>query len=844
MQGYTGNMFAPPLSVASAVCERRTEPLGVDLAAPRLGWALQGSGTDRRQTAYEIRVGSKEGGRDAWASGKVASDASADVPYAGRPLRSSERLYWSVRVWDESGRASAWSRVGSWTMGVLRDADWKGRWIGSDGTSPESLLLRREFSVRKGLKRALVHVTGLGQVEMRLNGQKVGADLLAPGWTDYRKTVEYDTYDVTKMLKTGANAAGILLGNGMDNVHAGRYTKFTGTFGPQRALAQIRLEYGDGSSETVGTDDAWTAQAGPITFSSVYGGEDVDLRLEPKGWASPGFKGAWPRAKVIDGPGGTLRGLGAPAIQAFESLKPQATRTISPTADVVDLGQNASIMPRMFVSGPAGAVVRVIPAESVNADGTVNRASSGVGEAYWQVTLDGSGRVETFPKFFYHGARYLQVERSGGAVVERIEGVVVGSSSPAAGEFSSSSDLLNRERSMIRWAQRSNTMSVLTDCPHRERLGWLEQDHLNGPALRYEYGLAPLFEKIIGDMADAQHPDGLVPNIAPEYAKFGGIFTDSPEWGSAGVILPWQQYLWNRDRRTLERSYDSMSRYVDYLDSKASGNVLDYGLGDWCDLGPNPPGYAQLTPVALTATAFLYQDSAIMADAAALLGRTADAARFAARRDAVRAAFNAAFFDAAAGGYATLSQTSNAIPLAMGLVPADRRADVLASLVADVRAKGNTSGDVGFRYVLRALVEGGRSDVILALATDPTRPGYAYQIARGATSLPESWDANPSNSQNHFMLGQLTEWLYGDLAGIAPVDGFRRFRIRPTPVAGLTWVKASYRSDYGLIESAWRRVGDAVVYDVSIPPNTTASVELPGAAARTLGSGKHSFRVG
>jgi hypothetical protein len=507
---------------------------------------------------------------------------------------------------------------------------------------------------------------------------------------------------------------------------------------------------------------------------------------------------------------------------------------------VYDFGQNASMMPRLRVRGAGGTSVTMIPAELLKADGAVDRGSVGGGEAGWRYTLAGRPEGEAFfPRFFYHGSRYLQVERAspaGAALpeIESLESVVVHSDSPPAGEFACSSELFNRIRALVRWAQRSNLAHVITDCPHRERLGWLEQYHLNGPSLRYETDLTRLYAKGFADMADAQQPNGLVPDIAPEYVVFDGGFRDSPEWGSALILAAWQHYVWTGDDGPLIRNYESMKRYVAYLARRAQGDIVGHGLGDWYDLGPKPPGYAQLTPIALTATAIYYEDVGALARIAARLGRPADAKRYEEDASRVKDAFNRTFFDPAASVYATGSQTAQAMPLVLDLVPEGHRALVLEALVRDVRARGNgtTAGDVGYRYVLRALADGGRSDVIYDMNHQSDKPGYGYQLARGATSLTEAWDADPRSSQNHFMLGQIMEWFYGDLAGLAPdpgFPGFGRVRIRPQPVAGITWARAAYASPRGRVAVAWRAEGGAFLLDVELPPNMSAEVWLPDA---------------
>jgi hypothetical protein len=482
----------------------------------------------------------------------------------------------------------------------------------------------------------------------------------------------------------------------------------------------------------------------------------------------------------------------------------------------------------------------MVPGELLKADGSVDRDSSGGGEAWWSYTLGGAaGGERWFPRFFYHGSRYLQVERAaaagGGAPeVVGLESVVVHSDSPPAGEFACSSELFNRIRALVRWAQRSNLAHVITDCPHRERLGWLEQYHLNGPALRYETDLARLYAKSFADMADAQLANGLVPDIAPEYVVFDEGFRDSPEWGSAIVLAAWQHYVWTGDDTPLRRNYEAMKRYVAYLAARSRDGIVGHGLGDWYDIGPKPPGLSQLTPIALTATAITFEDNLSLSRIAGRLGREEDARRYAEAAERIKTAFNREFFDAAGSVYAQGSQTAQALPLVLGLVPEEHRARVLDALVRDVRAHGNgtTAGDVGYRYVLRALAEGGRSDVVFEMNDQSDKPGYGYQLARGATSLTEAWNADPRSSQNHFMLGQITEWLYADLAGLAPdpeSPGWKRLRIRPQPVPGVTWAKAAYASPRGRVSVAWRRENGTFSLDVELPPNVSAEVWMPAA---------------
>jgi hypothetical protein len=827
-----------------------------------LFWKLDGSGRGQRQSAFQIRVASSPSllagdQADLWDSGQVASEETTQIHYGGKRLDSSRQVFWKVRAWDQQHHASDWSATASWTMGLMETEDWQAAWICAPAPT-ETLLLRKEFEVRPGLVRALAHVCGLGQYEMTVNGTKAGEDLLSPGWTDYNTTVLYDTREVTPLLRTGRNAIGLTLGNGMYNVvRRNRFAKFTGSFGPLRAICQLRLEYADGSTQIIGSDRMWRTLSGPVVFSSIYGGEDYDARLNPAGWDRPGFDdSSWPAAVEVVRPAGHLRGqsVAAEPLRAIEIRQPVAIRPL-PTAgeSVYDFGQNASYMPRLRVSGPAGSTVRLIPAEILATNGQIERSTMGStnrGISWWQYTKATDGEETWFPQFYYVGCRYLQgicLPVTSGASprhgdptnalvglprIESLEGVIVHSIAAPAGQFACSNERLNRIRDLVRWAQRANMVSILTDCPHREKLGWLEQYHLNGPAIRYEFDTARIFAKGMNDMADAQLESGLVPNIAPEYTQFKGAFRGAAEWGCAFILVPWQQYQFYGDLDLLRVHYGRMKRYFAYLEGRAVDDVVSEGLGDWFDLGPKKPGAAQLTPPPVTASAFYYYDAWVLAQVAELLERPEEAKDYSARAARIRASYNRRFFNHETGSYATGSQCANALPLVLGIVEPEQREAVLAALERDVESHGYemTTGDVGFRFLLQALARGSHSETIYRMINQDDKPGYGYQIKRGETSLTESWDANRTTSHNHFMLGQITEWFYKDLAGIEPDPegfGFKRIILRPQPVGDLAWVKASYDSIRGQIVSNWKREGSRLVFKVTIPANTTATVFVP-----------------
>ncbi|MFT3781596.1 MAG: family 78 glycoside hydrolase catalytic domain [Nibricoccus sp.] len=728
--------------------------------------------------------------------------------------------------------------------------------LGVPGFNPrasDTLLLRRGFLVRPRIQRAVLHVSGQGSYIATINGKPVTEAVLTPGWTETSKTCLYDTYDVTNLLEsTKRNVIGICLAGGMYNIQAvpKRYNKFATVFHPLTAKALLRIEYEGGLVEQIPTDTAWQVAPGPTTLASMYSGEDFDARRVIKDWDRTTFDANSWRAAIENphAPTGKMRGFShsSPPFRLFETLTPISSKVIKPGVTVYDLGQNASLMLNLKVRGPAGASIKVLPAELLKPDGSVDRGSSGGGDASWNYTLAGRNEGEEWrPRFFYHGARYLEVHFSGPEnspdalpVVEAISAQVAHSDSPPVGDFSCSNDLFTRIRTLVRWAQRSNLAHVLTDCPHRERLGWLEQYHLNGPSLRYEFDLRRLYSKCFCDMVEAQTSAGLVPSIVPEFVKFDGGFRDSPEWGSALILAAWQQFQWTGDDSVLREFYPAMQRYVAYLDTKVQpGGLLNHGLGDWYDQGPNRAGMPQLTPIALPATAFYFLATKSLSQIATEIGRPEDSAALEAKAETIADNFNRAFFNAATGTYATGSQTAQALPLALNLVPPAKRAAAFAVLLRDIEQHDYavTAGDIGYRYLLKALAEGGRSDVIFRINSQSEKPGYGYQLAHGCTSLAEAWNAERGASQNHFMLGQIMEWFYGDLTGITPdpqSPGFKNILIQPHPTGDITWAKASHESPRGRIAVKWRIENGRFLLDVLVPPNATATVRMPGRNAQ------------
>jgi len=871
-----------PVRLAATLCDGRRDPVGVDPGGVRFSWVMESDARGQSQRAWHVQVATGreallDGRPDVWDSGRVRGRESLLVPYAGAPLEAARPYVWRVRVEDAAGRLTDWSAPARFVTALASAADWgEARWIGyEDMPERERLvpgvhglldasvrpkpkrpvvpLLRRVFTVRQPVARALLFVSGLGHYEAYLNGRKVGDRFLAPGWTDYDRTVLYDAFDVTDELRVGPNAIAAIVGNGFHHIAPERYYKLAIAYGWPKLLAALRIEYADGRRETLSTGPAWKAAPSPITFTSIYGGEDFDARLEPEGWTAADFDDTgWGRAAAATPPAGRLQVETDHPLRVMETLPPVSVKPTGPGAFLYDFGQNASGIVRLGVRGEGGRTVTLTPSELLTSDGRPNQKASG--EPYrWTYTLRGGGDEAWAPRFTYYGFRYVHVE---GAVpagadgppglprILSIEMAHTRNSAPEAGRFETSFPLFGRIDRLVRWAIRSNLASVLTDCPHREKLGWLEQTYLMGEAVHFNHDLFGLYRKQVADVVDAQAESGLVPDIAPEYVEFEGGFRDSPEWGSGGVAVPWLLYRWYGDRETLARAWPTMKRYVDYLGTRAEGHLLTHGLGDWYDLGPRFPGEAQLTPKAVTASAIYFHDLRLAAEAARVLGHAAEAARYGALAEDVRAAFNRAFFDPMTASWSTGSQTALAMPLVVGLAPGGEEGRVLDSLVRRIEKDGRalTAGDVGFHYVVEALSRAGRGDILFAMNARDDVPGYGFQLKKGATALTESWAALEEVSNNHLMLGHIVRWFYAGLLGIDQADdsiGYASLVLAPQVVDGLEWARGEYHSPRGRIASSWRKEPGRLVLEVEVPVNATAEVHLPAAAgARILESGR------
>jgi hypothetical protein len=717
-----------------------------------------------------------------------------------------------------------------------------------------SILLRKAFFLNKKIKRAAVSVSGLGHYLLYINGEKVSRDIFTPAWSDYDKSVYYNTYEPDTLLVKGENVIGVMLGNGFYNAIGNRYRKLWITFGPPTLLLELQVEYADGSREIIRSDESWKYALSPVTFNDIYGGEDYDARLEQDGWGKTGFDDSqWKTVVIQEAPHGILRMQQLANVRCMEEY---GIKSITKTGSsyVLDMGQNLSGYPSIKVTGKRGQSIRLTVGEQLDAEtGSVSQKQSG-SPHFYTYTLKGGGVESWNPAFSYYGFRYIQIDSASFEPCGNLPQILgvkscfIYNSTPETGSFECSNELFNRTHQLIKNAVKSNMQSIFTDCPHREKLGWLEQTHLNCGALLYNWDLIQFYPKIMQDIADSQLENGMIPTTAPEYVVFSGkgldVFRDSPEWGIAAIMLPWLHYRFYGDKALMEKHFNVMKRYADYLTSKSENHLLDIGLGDWYDYGDHRAGFSRNSPVEVSATAHYFYAVRLFSEMAKLVGRKDDERKYGQLANEIRQAFNTAYFNTQTKQYANGSQFCNAIAIFMDLVPAEHKDAVLDNLKADIRAHGNrlTTGDVGNRYLFQALAQNGENELLYRMFDHEETPGYGFQLKFGATTLAEQWDPRKGASWNHFMMGQIEEWFFGSLAGIVPLSpGFKKFSIQPQPVGNLTHVKANYKTPHGAISAEWRRRDSQFTLCVEVPPNTEATVILPDGNIRYATTGRHNF---
>ena len=842
--------------------EQLTEPLGIETPRPRFRWLLDSDERDQLQTGYQVLVATsleklQADKGDKWDSGKVSSDNSVEVPYGGSELASGEGCYWKVRVWDKNGRPGAYSVPSFFEMGLRKQSDWQGKWIAArNGVS--SPIFRRAVSIEKPVRRARMYISGIGYYELFVNGKKVGDRVLEPASTYYNNDqpfklntrVLYAAYDVTRYLQTGANAIGVMLGHGWYSAEADTAPSPAGRapYGDRpRLILQMNVELADGQTFSVVSDSKWKTSPGPITYNDLFNGETYDARLEQPGWDKPGFNdSSWENALLAEPPSGALTaellppGRVVQTIQPVKMLTPKEPEFYGATY-IYDFGQHFSGWVRIRVSGPRGAKVvlkygsRIYP-EDDTLDTRSNMPPGSEARQTDTYILKGEGTEVWEPRFTLHGFRYVEVRGlTDTPAVQGIEGRFVRSAVESNGSFASSNELLNQIHHNIQWTFMTSFQGLLQDAADRaERQSWLGDPGFVAEDYIHNYDMAAFWEKWLNDIQDSQKEDGDVPFISPLHWRNGmSAYEMWPCWKSTYPLFAWYLYQYYGDKRVLEDHYASLKKLVDLLSANASGYIISVGLGDHME--PQENGFSHFsprhTPAGLTSTAYYYYDAWILSRIAEVLGKSEDAKRYSVLALNIKEAFNRRFFDFGSNQYAAGSQTSNALPLYLDMVPQERVPAVVKNLVDDIVTKHNghlSTGIIGSNALAQALPQFGAAAVLYRIATQTTYPSLGYQVMQGATTVCETYECGPWLSQNMKMFGSIDKFFYCNLGGInLGSPGYRRILIKPQPVGDLRSVTASRRTVRGTISVAWIKGDTSLDLRVSIPPGTEADVSIP-----------------
>lgn len=855
----TASVHAAELTPVALRCEDRANPLGIGATRPRLSWRIESDGSNILQTAYQIVTATSssmaaDGQGDVWNSGRISSSQSI-VFYDGSALKPARRYYWSVKVWDNQGHVSKWAELGWWEVGLLGAGDWsQAQWItGAD--SPAAPLLRTVFKVAKPVARARLNIGAAGYYVASLNGQRVGDAVLDPGFTAYDKRVLYSTYDVTGGIFPGTNVLGVTLGRGFYAIEAasGRilwWDHVSWLAKQPRLIAKLDITFADQTHATVVSDPGWLTHPGPTTSDSLYRGETFNARLSPTGWDTSGYGARdWTKVAVAVAPSTNLQAQMSEPIRVVNELKAVGISQPKPGIFVYKFPVMLTGWPRLTVSGSAGTTVILRLGEKLNSDGTVdNMGDPGLtpGEIQrYEYTLAGHGTEVWEPQFSYAGFQYIQVDHFPGVpTTNSLVACEVHSDVRAIGNFSCSSALLNRVHDICKRSVLGNLHSIPTDCPMYEKRGWCGDSVQWSAQATDNFAMLSFYEQWLYDVSDTQYAQGNIADVAP------GLYEgNDPSWSSVFLVLPWRLYQEYGDSRAISTHYEAMKRYLEYLSSQSTNQLLKGFYGDWVS-----PGFIQPPEGPdLVASANYYHDVLLFSKMAQVLRHSADAGRYRDLAEEIKEAFNAKYLDRTAGVYRTereagYRQTSNALPLDYELVPPEMAALVVSNLVADVRKHDHhlNTGSFGTAALLPALSSHGEAELAYAIASQTNYPSWGWWLANGATTTCEQWVCDASlRSHNHAFLGTVDDWFYKCLGGIQPAEpGYEIINIRPCFPTGLAWVSAAIDTPQGSVASQWKRKSnDLIELMVEIPPNAEADVWIPGkSSSLRFGSGQHTLR--
>ncbi len=846
------SLAASGVTIGNLRCEYMTNPAGIDIVNPRLSWILESPLRGERQTAYQILVAQtadqlarNEG--DLWNSGKVLSDQTTQLEYSGKPLKSGSECFWKLRVWDSKGKPSAWSKASFWSMGLLNSTDWQAKWIGAYDPKPAEWprprYLRKPFALDHTVRRATVYATALGLYELRLNGEHVGDHLLAPEWTNYNKRIQYQTYDVTSLVHKGSNVLGAVLGNGW---YCGGWQhwkeKLSAIYGTQPLLlAQMEIEFSDGSRETIVSDESWQANTdGPLQFAGIYEGVTYDARKDFQGWDGAGFDDSKWSAAIAPSPGidfqvGKLAGQRNEPIRKSQELKPVSIAEPKPGVYVFAFDQNMVGWCRFKFQGKAGETIEIQHGEMRNPDGTVFLGNLTVVSEHRiqldQYTFRGNG-IETFePDFTYHGFQYVEVRGlKQKPNLESLTGIVFHSDCPEVGQFNCSDSLVNRLAKNILWSQRGNYMGVPTDCPQRnERCGYTGDAQFFMRTAVYNMDVSAFFSRWLVDVCEeAQMPDGHFADHAPTFGPGDG---PNIGWSDAGIICPYEIYRTYGDTHVIREHYQAMKRNLEWLTKESKDFLFTgrVGNGDWLSNG----GGASKEVIGSAYAAFDFQ---LMAEMAEAIREKQDAVNFREHAGQIAQAFAKAYIDGD-GRIFKSSQSGYALAFTMGLVPPILKEIMSQRFIEEIQRFDwhPTTGFIGTPRLLPALHLAGLDGDAYKVLLTRTSPSWLYPVTVGATTIWERWDGwdgvtpkGEMNSLNHYSFGAVGEYLFRMIGGISEESpGYSRIRIAPVIREGLTFAITSYNSIHGKIVTSWKVDGKWLSLDVTIPVNTTATIFLP-----------------
>ncbi len=833
--------------IAGLRCEYLTNPMGIDVANPRLTWQIQSVEPNFKQIAYEIRVAESPAGFNkenklCWSTGMVMSDQSVNIQYKGSPIESKKRYYWKVRIWDTRNRSTDWSETAWWETGMFDPALWKAEWIIAAGRSSDDhrpVCFRKDFDCTKKIKSARLYCSSLGLYQIFINGVKVSSDLFTPGWTSFNKRIQYQTYDVTGMLKS-ENAITALVGDGWYRGNIGGKVQ-RNYYGDKLALfAQLELSYTDGTVQQYVTDASWQTGNGAIIESDIYNGEIFDAGLEIKGWDRHGFiSSSFVPAMVLSHPKNNLVAQRSYPVRAVAELNPAKILETPKGETVYDMGQNMVGWVRLKVIGKKGDRVVLRFAEVLDKTGNFYTDNLRKARATDEYILKGDGEETFEPHFTFHGFRYVKLEKfSGTPDTKSITGIVIYTAMPQTGTFECSDSLINQLQSNIQWGQKGNFLDVPTDCPQRdERLGWTGDAQVFAPTAAFNFDVASFFSKWMADLAADQLPDGKVPDVIPDVRSGRG---SSTAWADASVVVPWTVYQAYGDVRILENQYASMKAWVEYMRNRAGEDHLwtgDAHFGDWLAFASTKSDYpGATTEKDLIANAYYAFSTGRVAQIAAILGKTDDSKRYAELSGKIKSAFCHEYLTPS-GRLVSNTQTAYALALSFDLLPESMALKAASYLAADVqKMKHLTTGFVGTPLLCQALSDNGYADLAFMLLMNKEYPSWLYPVTQGATTIWERWDGQKPdgsfqdvtmNSFNHYAYGAIGEWLYSYVAGIRmdpQAPGYKHFFLEPHAGGGLTHAKADLKTLYGTIRSDWRLEDGKMIFACHVPENCSSTV--------------------